>query len=93
MQLSCCMQNRENHQNKVTVLESQMTCIANGYVHDDNTNNSNKKSEQQTANGDQDQCPDIQYIIIDMAPVTFIDSSGSKMLERVSMSYLLVNLV
>ena len=38
-------------------------------------------------NSDQDQlsqCPHIQYIIIDMGPVTFIDSSGSKMLERVS---------
>ena len=77
------------------VSESQMTSTANGYVHDENTSNSIKTSEEQTANDDKDQscqCPDIQYIIIDMAPVTFIDSSGSKILERVSMLYLLVYL-
>ena len=72
-------------------LEPQPTCIINEHARDDNPNmqsSSNKKSEKQTTSSDQNQlsqCPDIQYIIIDMAPVTFIDSSGSKILERVSM--------
>ena len=71
-------------------LESQPTCIVNEHAHDDNPSiqsSSNKKLEEQMTNSDQDQlsqCPHIQYIIIDMGPVTFIDSSGSKMLERVS---------
>ena len=70
-------------------LESQPTCIVNGHARDDNINiqsSCSEMSEEQTSNGDQDQscqCPDIQYIIIDMAAVTFIDSSGSKMLDRV----------
>ena len=70
-------------------LESQPTCIANGHAHGDNFNiqsSCSEISEEQIANGNQDQlsqCPDIQYIIIDMAPVTFIDSCGSKMLDRV----------
>ena len=96
LQLSCCTQNADSYKNEVIHLESQPTCIVNGYVHDDDITiqtNSNKEAEEQTTNDDKDQscqCPDIQYIIIDMAPVTFIDSSGSKMLERVSMSYLSV---
>ena len=69
--------------------EPQPTCIVNGYVHDDDItiqSYSTKESEEQTANDDKDQLsqsPDIQYIIIDMAPVTFVDSSGSKVLDRV----------
>ena len=82
------MQNADSYKNEVIHSESQPTCIANGYVQDDDLNiqsNSTKKSQEQTANDDKDQshqCPDIQYII-DMAPVTFIDSCGSKMLDRV----------
>ena len=65
----------QNTENEVSQLEPQLTCIP-------------RESEKQKANGDQDQshwCPDLRCIIIDMAPVTFIDSSGSRMLERVSM--------
>ena len=87
IQLRSCTQHADDHDNESSRLESQPTC--NGGVHDSNLNEeSNGKLQGQKSNGDlEDQpcwCPDLQYIIIDMAPVTFIDSCGSKMLERVS---------
>ena len=84
-----CRQNTECHDNTTCQLESQSAFIANGNVHNDSLNiqsNYDKNLEEQKTNGDKDQpCqyPDLQYIIIDMAPVTFIDSCGSKTLERV----------
>ena len=72
-------------------VESQPTSITSGYGEDENFSmegNSNEVSDEQNINGNQDQShwnPDLQFIIIDMAPVTFIDSSGSKMLERVNL--------
>ena len=89
IQLRNCRQNTEYHDNKVCQLESQSAVIANGDVHNDNLNiqsNRNGNLEEQNPDEDKDQpCqyPDLQYIIIDMAPVAFIDSCGSKMLERV----------
>ena len=84
-----CRQNidLECHDNKVCQLESQSTTVANGDVHNDNLNiqsNCNGNLEKQKSDDDKNQPRDLQYIIIDMAPVTFIDSCGSKMLERVS---------
>ena len=77
-------QNTDSHTNKVCQLELQPTIVANGDVHNDNLNNCNGNLEEQKTNDDKDQPYPLQYIIIDMAPVTFIDSCGSKMLERVS---------
>ena len=85
IQLRSCRQNTECHDNTTCQLESQSAFIANGNVHNDSSNiqsNSDKNLEEHKTNGDKDQ-PCLQYIIIDMAPVTFIDSCGSKMLERV----------
>ena len=74
-------------------LESQPTIIANGDLHNNSldkpqSNHMHDETlEEPKAKGGQDQqcmALDLKYIIIDMAPVTFIDSSGSKMLERVS---------
>ena len=64
------------------------TIIANAACQDNQNvpSSSNKNLEKQIASNDKNQIyqhPDLQYIIIDMAPVTFIDSSGSNMLEKV----------
>ena len=80
IQLNCCTQNKGI---EATRLESHPT--RNGDVHDDNLDiQSNGKSERFNDQPQSCWCPDLQYIIIDMAPVAFIDSCGSKMLERVS---------
>ena len=90
IQLINCRQNPEDYDSKACQLKSQSTIIENGYVHDDNLNtqsNFNKNLEEQNTSDDKSQpsqYTDLQYIIIDMAPVTFIDSCGSKMLEKVS---------
>ena len=90
MQTSCIEKTEEQGKTEFEV-ESQPTSITSGYGEDENFStegNSNKISEEQNASGNQDQShwnADLQYIIIDMAPVTFIDSSGSKMLERVNL--------
>ena len=81
LQLRCHKQYTDNH-DKV----AQPTVIANT-EHQDNQNvqsNSNRNLEEQTISNQIYGHPDLQFIIIDMAPVTFIDSSGSNMLERVS---------
>jgi len=84
LQLRCHKQYTDNHDKVV-----QPTVIANA-EHQDNQNvqsNSNRNLEEPTTSNDKNQIyghPDLQFIIIDMAPVTFIDFSGSNMLERVS---------
>ena len=92
---SMCIANVYIHRNKP---DTQTSCIEK--TEQQNINEFNKQNnfseilEELNINGNQDQshwCPDLQYIIIDMAPVTFIDSCGSKMLERVSMHALFVS--
>ena len=91
IQLRNCGQNKDNCENRISSLESQPKIIANGDLHNHNLNkpqsNHDETLEEPKAKGGQDQqCSalDLKYIIIDMAPVTFIDTSGSQMLERVS---------
>ena len=91
MQLRNCGQNKYNCENKMSSLESQSTIIINGDVHINSQNkplsNHDETLEEPKTKGSKDQqssALELKYIIIDMAPVTFIDSSGSKMLERVS---------
>ena len=85
-----CKQNTGSHENdnNVCQLESQPAIVTNGDVCNGNLNiqgNCNGSLEKQKSDDNKDQLSDLRYIIIDMAPVTFIDSCGSKMLERVSM--------
>ena len=91
MQLRNCGQSKDDCENKMSSLESQSAIIINGDM-DINSqnkplNNHDETLEEPKTKGSKDQqssALDLKYIIIDMAPVTFIDSSGSKMLERVS---------
>ena len=63
--------------------------IADNDMHNDSLNKPKSSCDENLKGpncGQDQECLslDLKYIIIDMAPVTFIDSSGSKMLERVS---------
>ena len=93
-----CHRKDADHDDKLGQLEAQTKITANGDAYHDSQNvhnNSNKNLEEQITNNDKNQIyqhPDLQYIIIDMAPVTFIDSSGSNMLERVSHSMYILNM-
>ena len=71
-------------------LESQPAIVTNGDACNGNLNiqsNCNGNLEEHKSDDNKDQPCDLHYIIIDMAPVTFIDSCGSKMLERVSINH------
>ena len=84
----------KDYESKSCQLEScsQPTMIANNDMHHNGSLNKPESSCDENLEGPKTNCGqdqeclslDLKYIIIDMAPVTFIDSSGSKMLERVS---------
>ena len=83
IQLNCCTHHKDSGPSQ---LESQPT--RNGDVCNNLNIRSNSNGKLEPS-GDQTHpcwCPDLQFIIIDMAPVTFIDSCGSKVLERVSIT-------
>ena len=83
IQLNCCAHHKDSGPSQ---LESQPT--RNGDVCNNLNIRSNSNGKLEPS-GDQTHpcwCPDLQFIIIDMAPVTFIDSCGSKVLERVSIT-------
>jgi len=62
--------------------QSRSNC--NGVAHSSSKFSSNKEQQQQQNDKPVPcWCPDLRYIIIDMTPVMFVDSSGAKMLDKV----------